>query len=281
MVHNYSAASATINMITGAVSIDKNYFKRTAAHNYYSIVWNCGAAQSIWIDDEPYTFAANSVLPLAIDQSYRFERANDFICWQFNTDFYCVANHDAEVGCVGYLFYGLSAALFIDLDEVSTAKMQQLSDFFIEEFSTEETIKQEMLRILLVKLIIQVTRLAKKQFIGQEIEEEKFNLLRQYNFLVDSHYKQEKQVQFYAQQLHRSPKTIANIFSLYSKKTPLQIIHERVTKEAKRLLHYTDKSVKEVAYDLGFEDAANFSKFFKHQTAQNPSELKKQYKKAE
>ena len=75
--------------------------------------------------------------------------------------------------------------------------------------------------------------------------------------------------------MNKSPKTISNIFSLYSKKTPLQIIQERVITEAKRLFYYTDKSVKEIADDLGFEDVAHFSKFFKNCTTQNPSELKK------
>ncbi|MFY7964629.1 MAG: helix-turn-helix domain-containing protein, partial [Chitinophagaceae bacterium] len=119
-------------------------------------------------------------------------------------------------------------------------------------------------------------RLAKKQYLDKsEIVEEKFNLLRQYNVLVEIHFRKERQVQFYAGLLNKSPKTISNIFSLYSKKTPLQIIQERVITEAKRLFYYTDKSVKEIADDLGFEDVAHFSKFFKNCTAQNPSELKK------
>jgi AraC family transcriptional regulator, transcriptional activator of pobA len=33
--------------------------------------------------------------------------------------------------------------------------------------------------------------------------------------------------------------------------------------EAKRLARYSDLSVKEVAYELGYEDVAHFSKFFK------------------
>lgn len=74
---------------------------------------------------------------------------------------------------------------------------------------------------------------------------------------------------------NKSPKTISNIFSLYSKKTPTQVIQERIIAEAKRLFYYTDKSVKEISCDLGFEEVAHFSKFFKNCTSQNPSELKK------
>ena len=54
---------------------------------------------------------------------------------------------------------------------------------------------------------------------------------------------------------------------------------ERVITEAKRLFYYTDKSVKEIADDLGFDDVSHFSKFFKKQTSLNPTELKKNVKK--
>jgi AraC-like DNA-binding protein len=45
--------------------------------------------------------------------------------------------------------------------------------------------------------------------------------------------------------------------------------------EAKRLLYYTDKSIKEISGDLGFEDAAHFTKFFKNQLKMSPSDFKK------
>ena len=52
------------------------------------------------------------------------------------------------------------------------------------------------------------------------------------------------------------------------------MIHERVIAEAKRLVYYTDKSIKEVADELGFEDVAHFSKFFKNVTTKSPSDLR-------
>jgi AraC-like DNA-binding protein len=210
-----------------------------------------------------------------LNQSFKFENAEDIVAWQFNREFYCILNHDAEVGCVGFIFFGPSSTMFVKLDDEHIEKMQKLLDLFIEEYESEEDIKGEMLRMLLVRLIIQTTRLAKKQYLDKsEIVEEKFNLLRQYNVLVEIHFRKERQVQFYAGLLNKSPKTISNIFSLYSKKTPLQIIQERVITEAKRLFYYTDKSVKEIADDLGFEDVTHISKFFKNFTTKTPTEMR-------
>lgn len=96
-----------------------------------------------------------------------------------------------------------------------------------------------------------------------------FEIVRQYYNLVDEHYRTKKQVQDYADMLHKSPKTLSNIFSTCKLPSPLRVIHERVEAEAKRLLLYSNKSAKEIADILGFEDQASFSRFFKNMTGQS------------
>lgn len=243
---------------------------------YYTIVWNRGLPQTVIIDEVKYTIGENVILPIMMNQTFVFERPQDIVAWQFNREFYCVVDHDAEVGCVGFVFYGPSQTLFVNLEEEELDRMQRLLTVFEEELSSDEDIKGTMLRMLLVRLIINITRLAKKQYVRQEeVVEEKFNLIRQFNLLVEQHFRKEHQVTFYADLLNKSPKTVANIFSLYSKSTPLQIIHERIVTEAKRLFYYTDKSVKEIADDLGFGDVAHFSRFFKNFTSVNPTDFRK------
>ena len=58
----------------------------------------------------------------------------------------------------------------------------------------------------------------------------------------------------------------------------MQIIHQRIVLEAKRLLTYTDKTAKEIAYEVGFDDASHLSRLFKKYTSQSPSEFKKSLK---
>ena len=257
-------------------SFQQYYYQQQAGFSFHTIAWNRGAAQQVTIDEVVYTMEPATILPIMLNQSFSFERPEDIVAWQFNREFYCIANHDAEVGCVGFLFFGPSPTMFVTLNEEDADMLNRLLAVFEEEFLSEEDIKAEMLRMLLVRLIIKATRLAKKQYLGtEEVAEEKFNLIRQYNLLVEIHFRRERQVQFYAGLLHKSPKTISNMFSLYSKKTPLQVIQERVITEAKRLFYYTDKPVKEIADELGFEDTAHFSKFFKNSTNQSPSDLRK------
>jgi AraC-like DNA-binding protein len=51
--------------------------------------------------------------------------------------------------------------------------------------------------------------------------------------------------------LNKSPKTLSNLFKKYNEKSPLQIIQDRTILEARRLLRYSDKSIKEIAYEIG------------------------------
>lgn len=166
--------------------------------------------------------------------------------------------------------------MFIRLTEADQKKADMILEMLKDEFNTHDHIQGEMMQVLLKRLIIIVTRLAKEQYInGVELPVEKLDIVRKYNFLVETHYRTQHQVRFYADQLNKSPKTLSNLFALYNHKSPLLIIQDRVIQEAKRLIFYTDKSAKEIAYELGFEDAGTFGKFFKRHTGMAASDFKR------
>lgn len=255
---------------------DRFFFTRDRQHKYLTIAWNQGPDQEVVIDEVAYVFPAGTLLPLVISQSFHFEKPEHIVAWQFNRDFYCIMDNDKEVSCVGFIFLGSAGIMFIRLDEKELQKFTLLLSVFKDELEDQDDIQGTMLRTLLVRLIIKVTRLARKQYLNPSmLEDNKMDIVRQFNLLVENNYKKEHQVQFYAQELNKSPKTLSNLFSLYNHKSPLQVIQDRIIQEAKRLFYYTDKSAKEIAADLGFDDAAHFSRFFKNQAGISPTEFKK------
>jgi len=270
------ATGGELQLIDQEDHFDRRFYQRDRAHQYLTIAWNRGADQEVVIDEVAHTFPANTILPLVVHQSFRFERPEDITAWQFNRDFYCIVDHDKEVSCVGFIFYGAQATMFIQLDEKELQEFTLLLNVFKDEMENSDDIQATMLRTLLVRLVIKITRLGKKQYLNPVLlEDNKVDIVRQFNIMVENHYKTQHQVQFYAQELNKSPKTLSNLFSLYNTKSPLQVIQERIILEAKRLLYYTEKSAKEIAAELGFEDAAHFSRFFKNQTEMSPSDFKK------
>jgi AraC family transcriptional activator of pobA len=254
---------------------DRQFFQRDRKDKFLTISWNNGPAQNVTIDGINYSFPAKNILPLMVNQTFMFEKPEQIIAWQYNRNFYCVIDHDKEVSCVGFLFYGSADTMFIQLDEQQQKKMMLLLQVFIEEFEDRDLIQRDMLQMILKRLIIIITRLAKKQYLTEQaLTDDKLDVLRKFNLMVENNYRKHHAVQFYADQLNRSPKTLANYFALYNHKSPLAVIQERIILEAKRLLMYTDKSAKEIAYELGYDDAAYFSNFFKKQTDSSPSEFR-------
>ena len=185
---------------------------------------------------------------------------------RFNREFYCVHTNDSEVSCNGLLFFGSNFSPILQLSDDELIRLRTLFDVLAEEFDMKEASQEEMLRILLKRFIIRCTRLANKQLLNNGDNQTEIDLIRHYNVLVEEYFKIKKSVSEYADLLHKSPKTIANVFSKNSDLTPLEVIHKRVIMEAKRMLLYTDKSAKEIGYELGYNDPAQFSKLFKKET---------------
>ncbi len=253
---------------------DRLFYSRDKFNKYFTIAWNPGESQTVTIDGTEYEFPAHSLLTLLFNQSFSFEHAAGIIAWQFNREFYCIIDHDSEVSCVGFLFSSTDH-LFVKLSEQAQHKLQLLSDIFAEELKASDHIRNEVLLALLKRLIIYVTQLAKSGYVPvKKQQDERFHIIRKFNLLVEAHFKSERSVNFYARQLCKSPKTLSNLFALFNQKAPSQIIQERVTVEAKRLLSYTDKSVKHITFELGFEDVSYFSNFFKKNTGLSPSDFR-------
>ena len=251
-------------------------YKKSEPIGLYTFIWSRNTNINIEIDGIVATIEKNKIVVLTPEQYFKFTNGSDIIVYQFNREFYCIKDHDKEVNCVGILFYGNSMISVVDLNIKEQNKLDQLHKVFLDELDTIDTIQAEMLRMLMARFIITTTRLIKQQKNYNKLGEQ-IDLLRNFNILVETHFRKEHTVGFYAEKLFKSPKTLSNNFSKF-KKSPLQVIHDRIILEAKRLLIYTDKSTKEIAYEIGFEDASHLSRMFKKHTSVSPSDFKKQLK---
>lgn len=79
-----------------------------------------------------------------------------------------------------------------------------------------------------------------------------------------------RSVEAFADLLHVTPKHLIEVIKQHSGRTPLQLIHEQMLTESKRMLYHTDQPIKEIAFSLGFTDNTNFTKWFKSKTGYTP-----------
>lgn len=248
--------------------------------NLINIHWNRNSLPLIIIiDDVEHILLPNQITTSTYLQKLSFSKGQPpLTSFSFNREFYCIIDHDEEVSCNGVIFFGAFDIPIITLEGDEINKFESLYQVFVEEFKTRDSIQGEMLQMMLKRLIIKTTRLTKEQKIGQRLDDSQVDIVRKYNVLVDIHFKTKHQVNEYAEMLFKSPKTLSNLFAKYNYKTPLQVIHERIALEGKRQLIYTDKTAKEIAHDLGFDDAGSFHKLFKKMTGHTPNDFKKSTK---
>ena len=180
---------------------------------------------------------------------------------RFNRSFYCIVDHDDEISCKGLLFFGASQLPIITIPDGEVDHFLTLWKMFAIEMDLVDNLQIGMLQLMLKRYLIICTRLYKTQALSNPPEKDN-NLIREFNFLVEQHFKTKHTVAEYAELLNKSPKTISNIFSKIHSKSPLQYIKERRLLEARRLLTYTDMQIQEVAYEIGYEDIQTFSRFF-------------------
>lgn len=247
-------------------------------HNVIQLLWNRNDTPiKLYVDDLEIELGQHQVMSTTYLQHVSYAPDNPpLTAFTFNREFYCIADHDAEVSCNGILFFGTQDIPIISIPPEQERKFELLLEVILEEFRTVDNIQGDMLQMLLKRLIIICTRLAREQHVPRGLNDNQVDLIRQFNVLVDLHFRTKRKVKDYAELLHKSPKTISNLFAQYSDRTPQQIIQERVVLEAKRLMLFSDKQTQEIAYDLGFDDPAYFSRYFKKMVGASPSEYKRE-----
>ncbi|OAB80388.1 helix-turn-helix domain-containing protein [Cochleicola gelatinilyticus] len=248
-------------------------FKEVKQSGFFIFIRTTTTPAQLIVDHVPVTLPRQSIIALTPLQYLQFQEGDDLLVYQFNREFYCIKHHDNEVGCAGLLFFGNQHIPLLTLDEKQLDSYTLIHRVFLEEFENNDAIQAEMLRILLARFIIKTTRLLKTKTSSVATTNTKQDMVRHYNVLVEEHFKKEHSVAFYAKKLFKSPKTLSNTFSKLNK-SPLQIIHDRIILEAKRQLTYTSKTTKEIAYDIGFDDASHLSRLFKKQTGMSPTLFK-------
>lgn len=99
-------------------------------------------------------------------------------------------------------------------------------------------------------------------------------LIVEFRKLIELHFASERSVDFYADQLHVSKRTLSNASTKEIGRSAYSLINERIVVESKHFLKHTSNPVSEISYHLNFSDPSHFVKFFKSKTNLTPSEFR-------
>ena len=245
----------------------------------YAIFWIKEGKGTYTIDFEQYSFDGSVLFFLSPGQlfSVTSEKIKEAYRINFVKDFYCIETHDREVACNGVLFNNVYETPFVIPCKKDTQKLDYILENLMEEFNQNETAQYDMLQTYLKQFIILAVRIQKENHQLKETAETK--LFKDFSVLVEMNFKQMHSVTAYANRLGVSPKSLTKNFQKVGTTTPSDFIKNRIILESKRQLLYSTDSVKQIAFDLGFNDPAYFTRFFTKATTKSPLQFKKEFKK--
>lgn len=168
--------------------------------------------------------------------------------------------------------YGQSPPLNINGEEYI-----KLSVFAEEIISTDKSglkFKDQAISSYLKLFLINSNNLCSLSGLNTQKPEAGNTILKNFKELVNKNYSSWRQTADYANALHISPDHLNRVVKSLVGKTAKDIIQSRTILAAKRLIYFSGLSNKEIGYQLGFSEPANFSAFFKNQTGFSPSAFK-------
>ncbi len=248
---------------------------------YFSVLIVNTKNAKIVIDDNKHSILQPTAIFVTPGQYIHFTDSDihDGFAISFNPEFYCIEYHDSEISCKGLLFVNNYGSVLLNLDENQVGVFSNTVNEMIAELQTLTDLQDEMLVNLLKNLLIRSNRLFRAQVSIGEIDDENIDFARKFSDLVEKHYKIWKQVEKYAELLGIAPSSLTKKLQKYGVDAPSKIIKTRIVTEAKRLLMYTDMSVKEISFAIGYDDPFYFSRIFAKETGLSPSEYKKHQRK--
>ncbi len=246
---------------------DGSYFDHIQRNNYYSLIWITEGSGKVKADFSEYDFAQNSLFAFSPYQPFMFSAEKmKGTAIHFHPDFFCIHKHHAEVACNGVLFNNIYQPPFTLVNEATATAFAMFMEQMKNEMKNVALAQYEILVSYLKIFLITASRVKAEQQpstleFASDLKEP--FVLQNLKDAIEKDFKKKHSASEYAETLNISAKALAKITKSYFNKTITELISERIVIEAKRELYLTKKTVKEIAYELGYEDEHYFSRFFR------------------
>ncbi|MDI9257926.1 helix-turn-helix domain-containing protein [Flavobacterium sedimenticola] len=253
-----------------------NEFQENHRHSHYEIIWLKKGKGIHHIDGQSYNYNGSVLFLLSPGQVHKIEqeqRGEGFVI-KFLPELFQHQKDVEEYLIDSLLFDAIESFPVINL---TASQYKVFEDLFYQitvEFNTSEMGQQQILSSFLKILITNISRLKRSQQTINFKPELGYELFRNYKISIEKNYKNVHSVNEYAALLKTTPRTLNNLAKKFSDKTAGQLISERILLEAKRQLHHNTLSVKEIAFELGYDDPAYFTRFFKNSLGISPQQYK-------
>src|SRR5215210_1465353 len=253
---------------------DNSYFDHLQRNNYYSLIWIKEGTGKLKTGFSEYNFEQNSLFSFAPYQPFLFSsQLIKGVAIYFHSDFFCIHKHQTEVTCNGVLFNNIYDTPFFSVDENLEATLNGVIEQIKSEIQNPGIAQYELLISFMKIFLIAASRVKGQQqpytLQLKYVKKEPF-ILQDLKDAIEKEFKSKHAPGDYAVLLNISLDALTKITKTHFNKNLTNLITERIIIEAKRELYLTNKSIKEIAYELGYEDEYYFSRLFKKNASISP-----------
>ncbi|MCI1186244.1 AraC family transcriptional regulator [Hymenobacter sp. DH14] len=242
-------------------------------HDFYLLLYITEGAGTHTVDLVTYELRPGSLFFLAPGQVHHWHlapEARGFVVF-FSADFYLFRYPGS--GLYDFPFFDSAHLPVLYLPSTET-EIRPLIERLFAEYEGPKTNQAEVFRSYLHLCL----ELAARHYAAPATAETGLaqQQIRQFGALLNLHYRSRRSVRDYAELLHVSANHLNALCRRVLNKTASDLIHERVITEAQRLLSLSALGVAQVAYELGFEDASYFGRYFRKYTGRTPEAFRQQ-----
>ncbi|MEP0266280.1 AraC family transcriptional regulator [Dokdonia sp.] len=242
--------------------------------NFYGIFFFTKANGTIKLDGRDIIIKTHNVFfyyPYQIIELYGdFE--GELI--QFHPDFFCIDIHAKDIGCQGLLFNNFFNDTNVKCSNTEFYELKQFCISILEELQYKRIGQLDMVASHLKMLLIQAVRIKKEKQEQQQISKDK--IYHQIEVLLDKHFSSQSSPEFYIEQLEVSQTTFNRLCKKHFKHSFITLLNLKRVASAKNKLFLTNLPIKDIAYQIGYNDPLYFSRVFKKYCGISPIEFRKQ-----
>ncbi|MCQ2136202.1 MAG: AraC family transcriptional regulator [Bacteroidales bacterium] len=247
-------------------------------HTFYEILWFQSGEGTHYVDFQAYPVVPGSIFFLTPGQVHHFDGSSDYkgVAIKLCTDFLRESDDEGDIFVKYDLFHTFDTTPYYIIDSATSKTLRELLSQMEDEIGRGKEVGHiDMLRSLLRIFLIKVHRYGKKEGAVQlEDMKSSHKLFVMFRGMLEKEFTSKHTVQEYADALNVAVRTLNKCVNDCSGRSPLAFINERIMLEAKRQVRYSNLMIKQIAFNLGYDDPSYFVKFFKRQCGMLPSEFR-------
>ena len=256
-----------------SMSMMRSDFLRPHRKDYYFFCLVRQGSSRHWIDMMPYTLKADTLYFTVPNQVQLKEEAEPLtgMLLAFTDEFMALEGNTALKQLP--IIQNKQNGHDLSLTPADVIFLEDLLNKMYAEYIGKNNWQHGMMTAYVQVLMIYLSRLYTEQYSSATQTPDRL-MLKKYLAKIEGSYAQTHEVTAYAEMLNISAGHLSEVVKAQSGKPAIAHIHERLILEAKRLLFHTEHSIKEIAFQLGFEDASYFNRFFKRLAKHTPVEYR-------